>query len=127
MPILPSSAKMSPSYVFKIVTDKPNLNSENVQLADLDLHSGFIHLSTGQQISRVCNMFFSEVEILYVLKFAYDKLAANMKWELAPGGEELFPHLHAALFTKDVDSTREFHRKEGENWLDVLSKESWLS
>jgi uncharacterized protein (DUF952 family) len=111
--------------VFKIITFKPDLNSPKFQLTELDEQSGFIHLSTGRQIPYTCNSFFCSVETLYIIKFAYDKLKANMKWEPAPGGEELFPHLYSDLLTADVDSTREFH-KRGESWVDVLGNEPWL-
>jgi len=115
----------SPKYVYKIESSKPDLESSKVELTDLDVQSGFIHLSTGQQIPKVCDLFFSAVQKLYILKFPYDKLKANLKWEAAPGGEELFPHLYADLLTADVDSVREFDKGQG-SWSDVLGKEKWL-
>lgn len=115
----------TPKYVFKIVTAKPDLKSTKVSLTELDEQSGFIHLSSGPQIPRTCNRFFSSVEILHILKFPYDKLKPNIKWETAPGGEELFPHLYSDLLIADMDSTREFHKGEG-SWLDVFGRERWL-
>jgi uncharacterized protein (DUF952 family) len=115
----------TPQYVFKIVTDKPNLSIPKVQLTELDEQSGFIHLSTGQQIPHTCDRFFASVGKLYFLKFPYEKLRGNMKWEPAPDGEELFPHLYTDLLTSDVDSTREFEKGD-KSWLDVLGRESWL-
>ena len=68
----------TPKYVFKIVTAKPDLKSTKVSLTELDEQSGFIHLSSGPQIPRTCNRFFSSVEILHILKFPYDKLKPNI-------------------------------------------------
>jgi len=115
----------APKYVFKIVDSKPDLNSPKIALSDLDKQSGFIHLSTGPQIPNTCNLFFSSVESLYILKFAYDKLQANMKWEPAPGVDTLFPHLYGDLLTADMDSVQEFQKGEA-SWVDVLGKDVWL-
>lgn len=114
-----------PSFVFKIVTEELNLNWEKVELSELDRQSGFIHLSTGEQVPHTCNRFFSNTEALVVLKLPYNKLESNMKWEPAPATEELFPHLYSDLWTRDVDSIRIFHRGE-QSWLDVLGQEQWL-
>ena len=115
----------TPKYVFKIVDSKPNLDSPKIALSELDKQSGFIHLSTGPQIPNTCNLFFSSVETLYIFKFAYNKLQANMKWEPAPGVETLFPHLYGDLWTGDMDSVREFHKSD-RSWVDVLGKDAWL-
>ena len=93
--------------------------------AELDQQSGFIHLSTGPQIPHTGNRFCSSAETLYILKFPYDKIKENIKWELAPGGEDVFPHLYSDLLTADMDSTREFQKGQG-SWADVLGNESWL-
>lgn len=115
----------TPKYVFKIVTAKPGLQSTKVPLTELDEQSGFVHLSSGPQIPHTCNRFFSAVDTLYILKFPYNKLETNLKWEAAPATNELFPHLYSDLLTADMDSTRKFHKGQG-SWVDVLGKESWL-
>lgn len=115
----------SPKYVFKIVTALPDSNSAKVEPTELDRRSGFVHLSTGQQIPHTCNRFFSSVETLYILKFSYDKIKKNMKWEPAPNSGELFPHLYSDLLTSDMDSKRNFQKEQG-SWLDVLGRDSWL-
>jgi uncharacterized protein (DUF952 family) len=114
-----------PTFVFKIVTEQPNLGAEKVDLSELDVQSGFIHLSTGKQIPHTCNRFFSTTKKLVIIKLPYQKLEHNMKWEPAPGTEKLFPHLYSDLWTRDVESTRTFHRGK-QSWLDVLGKEQWL-
>ena len=111
----------SPGCVFKIVASKPDLTTFKMPLTELDEQSGFIHLSTGPQVPHTCDRFFSLLETLYIIKFPYNKLEPNMKWEPAPGGEELFPHLYEDLFSADVDSIREFHRDRG-SWQEVLGK-----
>src|SRR5947199_6484427 len=116
---------MTPKYVFKVVTSPPDLNSQKVEPSEFDKQSGYIHLSTGIQIPQTCNLFFSPIEKLYILKFAYDeKLERNMKWEATPGKEELFPHLYSDLWIGDMDSMREFQKGEG-SWVDVLLGETW--
>jgi len=115
-----------PQYVFKIVTSTPDLHSEKVQATQLDDESGFVHLSSGHQIPKVCDLFFSSSERLYIIKLPVDKVRKDIKWEAAADDGELFPHLFGDLLVTYIDSVREFKRAEG-SWLDVLGKESWLS
>ncbi len=114
-----------PQYVFKILTTQPDLNSTNIEFTELDQRSGFIHLSTGPQIPHTGHRFFSFAETLYILKFPYDKIKENIKWELAPGGEDVFPHLYNDLLTADMDSMREFQKGQ-RSWVGVLCREPWL-
>jgi uncharacterized protein (DUF952 family) len=65
------------------------------------------------------------MKTLYILKFSYDKIKKNMKWEPAPSSGELFPHLYSDLLTSDMDSTQKFQKEQG-SWLDVLGGDSWL-
>jgi len=117
-------------FIFKIVYREPDLSSTTIELSDLDKQSGFIHLSTGEQIPQTCHLFFPDFNTLYIIKFSYDKLKTNniIKWEPpAPDNDQLFPHLYGDLKTADVDhSMRAFRREQGSTWIDVLSKEEWL-
>jgi uncharacterized protein (DUF952 family) len=115
----------TPAHVFKIVASQPDMKSEKIQLTELDEQSGFIHLSTGPQIPRTCDRFFSSTETLYIIKFPYEKLKSNIKWERAPDSDELFPHLYSDLWTVDVDSTRELS-KGAASWMDILGRDAWL-
>jgi uncharacterized protein (DUF952 family) len=111
-------------FVFKIVYPVPNLSETTIELSELDKESGFIHLSSGEQVPRTCHLFFSDFETLYIIKFRYEKIEADIKWERAPDGE-LFPHLYGDLRTSDVDSVRTFRRGKVP-WIDVLGRENWL-
>jgi uncharacterized protein (DUF952 family) len=113
-------------YVYKIVLTPPNLGSPKIELSQLDKDSAFIHLSTGKQIPGTCDRFFNDVNTLYIIKFGYDSVASNLKWERAPDTDDLFPHVYGDLLVKDVDSVREFHRGDG-SWSAVLTAEAWLS
>jgi uncharacterized protein (DUF952 family) len=112
--------------LYKIVFTPPNLNTPKIELSPLDRESGFIHLSTGKQIPGTCERFFSNVQTLYIIKFGYDSVAPNLKWERAPDTDDLFPHIYGDILMKDIDSVREFHRGD-ESWSAVLSGEAWLS
>jgi uncharacterized protein (DUF952 family) len=116
---------MTRKYVFKIVTTEPDPNSQKFELSELDKQSGFIHLSTGQQIPHTCDRFFASISTLYIFRFPRDKLQANLKWEATRDGDELFPHLYGDLLNEDMDSARVFI-KRGNSWMDVLGNESWL-
>jgi uncharacterized protein (DUF952 family) len=115
----------TPKYVFKVVTSQPDLNSKKVQLTELDRESGFVRLSSGLQIPDTCNLFFSSVKNLYIIRFSYDKLKTNIKWE--PSLDEVLrcAHLYGELYTVDIDSMRKFDKGE-ETWVDALAAEQWL-
>ena len=112
-------------FVFKIVSSDPNLSGNHIERSELDKQSGFIHLSTGEQIPRTCNLFFADSDSLYIIKFPYAKLQSSIKWEPVPDGE-LFPHFYGDLATADVESVRRFEKGES-SWLDILGPELWLA
>lgn len=115
----------NPAYIFKIISSQPDIKSEKIQLTELDKQSGFVHLSTGAQIPHTCERFFSSTETLYIVKFPYEKLESNIKWERAHDNDELFPHLYSDLWAADMDSARQFHKGAG-SWMDVLGRDAWL-
>jgi uncharacterized protein (DUF952 family) len=113
-------------YVYKIVLTPPNLNSPKIELSQLDKDSGFIHLSTGKQTPGTCDRFFNDVNTLYIIKFGYESVSPNLRWEPAPDTDDSFPHVYGDISVRDIDSVREFHRGDG-SWSAVLSAEAWLS
>lgn len=58
-----------------------------------DLRDGFIHLSTGDQVTGVIDRFFAGKGPLYVAEFASSGFQDNLKWEPAASGE-IYPHLY---------------------------------
>jgi uncharacterized protein (DUF952 family) len=115
----------NPKYVFKVVTSQPDLNSEKVQPTDHDKESGFVRLSSGRQIPQTCDLFFASAKKLYIIRFPYDKLEADIKWE--PSSDEFLrcAHLYGELWTGDIDSLRTFEKGE-ESWADKLAAEQWI-
>ena len=62
---------------------------------ELDLNSGFIHLSTDEQIKETINKYFKK-EHIYVVKFKTSDLEDSLKWEKSRN-EEIFPHYYGTL------------------------------
>jgi uncharacterized protein (DUF952 family) len=120
-----TESMFAPKYIFKVVTSQPDLHSEKIQLTELDKESGFIRLSSGRQIPDTCNLFFSSAKELYIIRFPYDKLKTNIKWEPSPDDVLRCAHLYGELWTVDVDSMRKFDRGD-ETWVDALAAEQWL-
>jgi uncharacterized protein (DUF952 family) len=114
-----------PQFVFKIVTWIPDLDSPKVRLPELDSQSGFIHLSTAQQVPRVADIFFLSEDKLRIIKIPYDKIKDNVKWEGPPDSFEQFPHLYGDLLSTDVDSVRTFDKGQG-SWKGAFGAETWL-
>jgi uncharacterized protein (DUF952 family) len=58
-----------------------------------DLRDGFIHLSTGQQVTGVVDKFFSGKRPLYIAEFSGSEFLQELKWE-ALTSNEIYPHLY---------------------------------
>ena len=58
---------------------------------------GFIHCSTAEQVRPVLDRYYQGVDDLVLLSIEADRLGDDLVYELAPGRDELFPHLYAPL------------------------------
>lgn len=57
---------------------------------------GFIHLSTKEQVAGTLSRYYQHVPDLLLLHVDSDKLASNLRYELATN-QESFPHLYGPL------------------------------
>ncbi len=64
--------------------------------APVDLADGFIHFSTGAQLSETAARHFSGQTGLLLIAFDASRLGEALRYEPSRGGA-LFPHLHATL------------------------------
>ena len=58
---------------------------------------GFIHTSKAQQVSGVLERYYKNQSNLLLLHIDETKLAAPLKYELAPSVNEEFPHIYGRL------------------------------
>jgi uncharacterized protein (DUF952 family) len=58
---------------------------------------GFIHLSKQEQVKGVLQRYYKDQKDLLLLHIDENKLTAELKYELAPSVNELFPHLFGRL------------------------------
>ncbi len=59
---------------------------------------GFIHASTAAQVAPVANAFYSDhAGQLLLLALAPERIAAEVRWEPAPGHADPFPHIHGPV------------------------------
>ena len=65
--------------------------------ADSLASEGFIHLSTKDQVAGVLQRYYQGQKDLLLLQVDETKLTAELKYELAPSVNELFPHLFGRL------------------------------
>ncbi len=61
-----------------------------------DKRDGFIHLSSGNQLTGTAKKFFKGRAHLLLVAFKADELGDKLIWEASRGGA-LFPHLYADL------------------------------
>jgi uncharacterized protein (DUF952 family) len=58
---------------------------------------GFIHLSTEAQVAGVLERYYKGQTNLLLLHIDENKLLAELKYELAPSVNELFPHVYGVI------------------------------
>jgi uncharacterized protein (DUF952 family) len=61
------------------------------------LTEGFIHLSQAEQVQGVLKRYYQGQQNLVLLHVDEAKLLAELKYELAPSINEMFPHLYGKL------------------------------
>jgi uncharacterized protein (DUF952 family) len=61
-----------------------------------DERDGFIHLSTGSQLTETARRYFSNQPDQVLVAFEAQSLGGALRWEPSRGGA-LFPHLYAPL------------------------------
>jgi uncharacterized protein (DUF952 family) len=61
-----------------------------------DVHDGFIHFSTAEQLAETAAKHFAKQTGLNLVAVDGDALGGHLKWEPSRDGD-LFPHLYGAL------------------------------
>ncbi|MCB1401175.1 MAG: DUF952 domain-containing protein [Rhodobacteraceae bacterium] len=69
--------------------------------APVDLEDGFIHFSTGAQVTETAARHFATESDLVLVAAEADALGPALKWEPSRGGA-LFPHLYRRLKLSEV-------------------------
>lgn len=86
-------------YVFKIFTLQ-EWNEFKVKKifkgSKLDLNSGFIHLSSLEQIKETVDIYYSKEQSIVIVKLMADLMRKNLKWEKSRRNN-LFPHFFGVL------------------------------
>jgi uncharacterized protein (DUF952 family) len=81
------------------------------------------------QVPITASLYFTSNTSIHILKLRLANFdPASVKWdEGGPGSTENgCPHLYGNFGAEDVVDVREFVRKEGEGWREVLERERWL-
>jgi len=58
---------------------------------------GFIHCSTSAQLNDTIERFFADDEKIIILQIGVSHLVPELKFELAPTLNELFPHVYGPI------------------------------
>ncbi|KAJ7742467.1 hypothetical protein DFH07DRAFT_870002 [Mycena maculata] len=126
----------APTYIYKLVSFSspvPDPLPEKLPLSELDVASGFIHMSTPLQVPRTLKRFFAEDPRIYILRVKYSTVEKNIKWEDSKGevpgevgAEGMFAHIYnRGLGTTEIESVAIWERNR--DWDEPLKKaESWL-
>ena len=73
--------------------------------APVDVSDGYVHFSTGTQLSETLEKHFAGATGLMILSVDETRLGDALKWEPSRGGA-LFPHLYRAFRLSDVTWAR---------------------
>ena len=88
--------------------------------APVDAADGYIHFSTGQQVSETATKHFAGCENLVLIQSAPDSLGSELKWETSRGGD-LFPHLYRPLKLEEMMYVGTFNvAANGNHDLEIL-------
>ena len=107
---------MTADFVYKIVAAADWARAQEtgvVAPSTIDVHDGYMHLSNPSQTLETANRYFADAADLVALEIETRRIAAALKYELAPKRGELFPHLYGALKTSDVSRARPLARVGG--------------
>jgi uncharacterized protein (DUF952 family) len=72
------------------------------------LTEGFIHASTLEQVISTANMLFHGQSGLVLLVIDTKRLKPELRYELAPGTDQKFPHIYGALNLDAVEQVVAF-------------------
>jgi uncharacterized protein (DUF952 family) len=88
----------SAEYIYHIADPTTWENSLSVGQYSTDSlkAEGFIHFSGREQVIGTANRYYQGQHGMLLLKVIVAKLAADLKYEIAPNGD-LFPHLYGPL------------------------------
>jgi uncharacterized protein (DUF952 family) len=85
--------------IYKICTAALWNEAERTRVFDgapVDLQDGYIHFSTGEQVTETARRYFAGLSDLVLIAVDADRLGPALRWERSRGGA-LFPHLYGPL------------------------------
>ncbi|MHA7871878.1 MAG: DUF952 domain-containing protein [Hyphococcus sp.] len=95
----------APSFVYRIAARAEWAEAQqtgSVPLREIDQADGYVHLSTREQLLETARLHFPGARDLLALEIPVERIASNLRFELAPKRGEAFPHLYAPLDTNSV-------------------------
>jgi len=97
----PDTVVITTAYKVLTAADWAALQAGTFAGAPVDLADGFIHLSTGTQVTATVDLHFRGQVGLIVAAVDLSALGRAVRWEPSRGGQ-LFPHLYAPLSPRVV-------------------------
>ena len=97
--------KQNNTFVYRIFKSSEYENFKNSNIFEgneMDLESGFIHLSTKEQLKETISNYFKNDDNLIIVQLRSSDLANFLKWELATNNFK-FPHFYNRLEFKWVN------------------------
>ena len=95
------------SFVYRIFKEKEFMNfkkNKKFRGNQLDIDSGFIHLSTYEQIKGTLTKYFKGNNNILISKIRVSELQDSLKWENGRDSE-IFPHFYGVLEFKFIVKT----------------------
>lgn len=99
-------------YHITTKTEWEKARSVGSYTADSLATEGFIHASTREQVVGTGNLIFKGQRGLILLAIDTDKLNSELKYELAPGTDQRFPHIYGPLNLDVVTDVSDFSAGE---------------
>jgi uncharacterized protein (DUF952 family) len=104
---------MHPTTAYKVLTadQMAALEAGSFEGAPIDLADGYIHLSTGDQLTETVDKHFAGQSGLWVAAVDLEAHGDAIRWEVSRGGAQ-FPHLYGRLTLETVVAYSPLERED---------------
>jgi len=116
----------TPQYVYRLVDEhewNKAIEKKEYRGNDTDRKSGFIHLSTADQVQRTAEVFFKGVSNLMLVEYVTEHIADDLAWETVEARDDIFPHYYGASLPVEKPAvSRAIHLPIGSDGKHVFPK-----
>ena len=78
-----------------------------------------MHCSTREQMHTTLTLYYGKATEVMVLELNVKKITSELKWDLSPERQQLFPHIYGPLNLEAVADVSKREKKANDPWYGV--------